>query len=50
MKRGELVWDNIGKWALAIILLVIVALIIYANREKLIELIDKVRLFLKYGG
>ncbi len=50
MKKGQLLWENISKWALAIILLVIVALLIYFNREKLIELVDKIKLILKYGG
>jgi hypothetical protein len=50
MKKGQLLWENISKWALAIILFVIIALLIYFNKEKLVELVDKVKLILKYGG
>jgi hypothetical protein len=50
VKSGQLLWENISKWALAIILFVVVALLIYFNKEKLIEMVDKVKLFLKYGG
>ena len=49
MKRGQLVWDTISKWIIALVFLVIVALILFMNREKLIELADKVRLFLRFG-
>ncbi len=49
MKRGQLVWDTISKWIIALVFLVIVVLILFTNREKLVELTDNVRLFLRFG-
>lgn len=49
-KKGQLVWDDTTKWILAIIFMIVVALLIFANKELLLELIEKVMLALRFGG
>jgi hypothetical protein len=49
-KKGQLIWEDTTKWVLAIIFLVVVALLIFANKELLLELLEKIRLALRFGG
>jgi hypothetical protein len=50
MKKGSLVWDKLGRWILIIILLVVVLLIIFAQNEKVSELIESMKQVLRFGG
>ena len=50
MKKGSLVWDKLGRWILIIILLVVVLLIIFAQNEKVSELIESMKQVLWFGG
>lgn len=50
MKRGSLMWDKLGKWILIIILLVVVLLIIFAQNEKVADLIESMKTILRFGG
>ena len=50
MKKGQLVWENIAKWVLVILFIVIVLLIVFSNNEKLKEKIEKIKDFLIFGG
>ncbi len=49
-KKGQLVWDDTTKWVLAIIFMIVVALLIFANKELLLELVEKIKLALRFGG
>ena len=51
MKRGELVWDTLGKIILALVLLFIIAFIAWLIRDKFAEIIQNFpRLFFNFGG
>ena len=49
MKKGEIVWDTIAKWALALLFLIAVALVIISNKELMNEIFDKIKNFLRFG-
>ena len=50
MKKGELVWDNLGVWILAIILLIILLILAFENKENLFKLLDDLKNVLRFGG
>ena len=49
-KKGQLVWNDITKWILAIIFLIVVALLIFSNKELLFDLLEKIKLALRFGN
>lgn len=48
-KRGAFEWETIAKWLIALIFLIIIALIIYALKEKGYDILDKFKTILRFG-
>ncbi len=48
-KKGQLIWEDIKKWIIAILFLVVIVIIIFLNKEKALELLDKLKLLLRFG-
>ena len=49
-KKGQLIWEDIKSWILVLLFLVTIVIIIYLNKEKALELLDKLKLLLRFGG
>ncbi|MCD4759978.1 hypothetical protein K8R33_03750 [archaeon] len=50
MKKGEIVWNKLGTWLIILILLIAVLLIIFKQKEQLVELLDTIKNVLRFGG
>lgn len=50
MKKGELAWDQIGIWILALVLLIVLLFIIFGNKETLLNLVKELGIALRFGG
>ena len=49
MKKGEWHWEQIGKLLIALFFMVVLLTLIYIFREKILELLDKIKEALTYG-
>ncbi|MBT3690860.1 hypothetical protein HOG16_01290 [Candidatus Woesearchaeota archaeon] len=49
-KKGQLGWDNIYTWVLVLAFLVVILIMIFTNRERMVEILDSVKSFLRFGG
>ncbi len=49
MKKGQLGWENIYTWLLVLVFLVVMLLIVFGNKERMAEYLDKMKLFLRFG-
>ena len=50
MKRGAIEIDMLGKILLALIFLLIVAFLIFAGKDKLLLVVDKLKDLLRFGN
>jgi hypothetical protein len=48
-KKGELVWDKLGKWILLLVLLIVILLIIMDQKERIYEALDSLKVALRFG-
>jgi len=48
-KRGELVWDEIGKWIMLLVLLIIIIFIIIDQKERIYDALDSLKTALRFG-
>ena len=49
-KKGEIVWDRLGKWILLLALLVILMLLVYTQKENLFKMLDSIKIAFRFGG
>ena len=49
-KKGDLVWDQIGKFILAIILMVILAFILWMHKDNIFEMFEDFKTIFRFGG
>lgn len=49
-KRGELVWDKLGKWILALVLLLILLFIALNHKTELLGLLEDLETIFRFGG
>jgi hypothetical protein len=50
MKRGEIVWDKLGKWILLLVLLIILLMLAYTQKENFINALESLKTALRFGG
>ncbi|MBT3394891.1 hypothetical protein HOA59_01690 [archaeon] len=50
MKRGELAWEQIGKFLLAILLLTILVLVTLEHKENISSIFEDFKMIFRYGG
>ncbi len=50
MKRGELAWEQIGKFLLAILLLTILILVTLEHKEKISSIFGDFKMIFRFGG
>jgi len=48
-KKGDFGWEEIAKIILVLVILIILILLIYLYKDKSIEIIDKLRDFIRFG-
>ena len=49
-KKGEIAWDKIGVWILALILIIILLVLVLGHKETLIGLLNDIENVLRFGG
>ncbi|MFH1376518.1 MAG: hypothetical protein ABIH25_02685 [Candidatus Woesearchaeota archaeon] len=49
-KRGEIIWNKLGLWILALILLIILLLIVFEHKGSLTNFLKSIGDIFRYGG
>lgn len=49
-KKAELVWDQMGIWILLIILLILLLLIVGDQKDRIFDILDKLKTIVRFGG
>jgi len=49
MKKGEILWDKLGKWILLLVLLILVLAIIYFKKENLLDAVENIKTAFRFG-
>lgn len=49
IKKGEIVWDKLGKWILLLALLISVLVIIYFKKESLLDAVESIKTAFRFG-
>lgn len=49
-KAQDITWSTIGKWVLILMAIIVIVLIIYIFRDKMLEMIRKLGDLLAFGG
>lgn len=49
-KKGQLGWENIYTWVLVLAFLLVILIIVFGNKERMFEILDNVKTFLRFGG
>ena len=50
MKKGEITWDNLGKWMLLLIFLILTLLLVYEQKDKFMLAAESIKLVFRFGG
>ena len=50
MKKGDMTWEEIGKLLIALAVLLFLIIAAWLLRDKMIELFDKFKTFLRFGA
>jgi len=50
MKKGEITWDNLGKWMLLLIFLILMLLLVYEQKDKFMLAAESIKLVFRFGG
>jgi hypothetical protein len=48
-KKGELVWDKIGKWIMLLVLLIVIIVIIMDQKERIFDALESLKTALRFG-
>jgi 4-hydroxybenzoate polyprenyltransferase len=49
-KKADFEWSTIGRWLLVLIITVVIVILIYLFRGKIVELVDNIVSALSFGG
>ncbi|MBS3172251.1 hypothetical protein J4438_01555 [Candidatus Woesearchaeota archaeon] len=50
MKKGELAWDKLGKWILLLIFLILILIVVFKQKDQIMNAIKSLGIALRFGG
>jgi preprotein translocase subunit SecG len=50
MKRGQIVFGDIKNWILALLFLIAILVLIFLNKERMVDLVVEIKNIFRFGG